>query len=331
MRPQEEVKNVVRTAVEEAAWAPSTHNTQPWSFVVSGEEISLRADADRKLTVSDPAGREMLVSCGAALFTIRAALRGLGCEPVVRVLPDPDRPALVAIVRLGGAVVADDHDRRLRAEIGRRRTHRGDFSTLPVPRSLMDALCREAETEGIRLTPMPSESAVHTIAALTQAAQEVQSQDQAFSRELMRWSRAPGSARRDGVPADAYPRGPGEAYPAFAQRDYRWGQEWGYDRPLSQVMPASPGEVAVLTTSGDSREDWVAAGQALQRVLLFASAYGVSAAFHTQALEKEHLREFLRQEVCSGEYPQMVMRLGITFDEARAMRRPLEEIFEKRP
>ncbi|MGW4475037.1 DUF1876 domain-containing protein [Nonomuraea sp. NPDC004354] len=60
------------------------------------------------------------------------------------------------------------------------------------------------------------------------------------------------------------------------------------------------GVVTVLTTAKDGRSEWLAAGQALQRVLLYACAYGVSAAFHTQALEVPLLREFLREELCGG-------------------------------
>ena len=49
-----------------AARAPSIFNTQPWRFQVSTYSIDLYVDPGRKLRV-DPAGREMLISCGAAL------------------------------------------------------------------------------------------------------------------------------------------------------------------------------------------------------------------------------------------------------------------------
>ena len=64
-----------------AARAPSVHNTQPWRFRVGEYTIELHADVCRKLRV-DPLGREMLISCGAALFGLRLAVRSLGYLPV---------------------------------------------------------------------------------------------------------------------------------------------------------------------------------------------------------------------------------------------------------
>jgi hypothetical protein len=327
-RTGEEIASAVRTAVQAATWAPSVHNTQPWSFVVDGDEIALRADSDRKLRLGDATGRELLISCGAALMNMRLAVRALGYEPQVRVLPDPDRPALLATVRPAAAAAADEDTRLLYAEIEHRRTHRAGFTKLPVPERLLEALVAEASTEGARLTPVRSAPAVRVLAAITCAAQDVQSQDRLLSLELIRWARPPGSPRTDGVPAEGYPREPRRTRPHFAQRDYTHGHPWGSD--ADQFFSTSTGVVAVLTTRGDSRQDWITAGQALQRVLLHASAHGLSAAFHTQALEMFHLREFLRQELCSQEYPQMIMRLGITFDDSQGVRRPVTDVLEER-
>ncbi|GGT03896.1 hypothetical protein GCM10010156_72170 [Planobispora rosea] len=334
MRTSDEIDKAVHAAVEAAAWAPSVHNTQPWSFVVSGEEISVRSDSDRRLPVEDPAGREMLISCGAALLNVRLALREMGYEPLVRVLPDPDRRALLATVRLGPAARPDEHTRLLHTQIERRRTHRGDFTGEELPERFVEAVCGEAAAEGVRLTPVRFAAGVRVLAALTRAAQEVHAQDQGFSLEVLRWSRSPDSTRRDGVPAEAYPREaePGDGSPGFfARRDYAHGRPWGYEPPEQSSETGSPGVVALLTTAGDEREHWLAAGQGLQRALLFASAYGVRAAFHTQALELPQLREFIRLRLCSGEHPQMIMRLGVAPEAAATVRRPLTEILDERP
>ena len=90
---------VATYVVGAAVWAPSVHNTQPWRFTAAGSEITLHADVSRQLRVADPSGREMLISCGAALLTAKLALRSLGYVPETRVLPDPADPLLVAQLR----------------------------------------------------------------------------------------------------------------------------------------------------------------------------------------------------------------------------------------
>jgi hypothetical protein len=68
--------------------APSILNTRPWSFAAAGgDRIELRPRWDRHLTVIDPRHRELLISCGAALFNLRLAIRVTGHDPVVWLLP----------------------------------------------------------------------------------------------------------------------------------------------------------------------------------------------------------------------------------------------------
>ncbi|MBA2889968.1 hypothetical protein HNR30_001303 [Nonomuraea soli] len=320
--------DAIREALDAARWAPSVHNTQPWSFVVAGEEISVRADSDRRLRVSDPAGRQMLISGGASLFTLRTMLRCKGYEPIVRVLPDPDRPALLAIVSLGDQITPDESTLRLGNEIRGRRTHRAGFTRLPIPTKVLDALVQQASAEGALLTPVEHPRAIQILSALTTAAQALQSVDRRFTLELIRWAAPPGSRRDDGVPAGSYPDAQPGTEPAFAQRDYGAGRGWGAH--TDQRFSTSPGMVTLLTTTDDGRQAWIATGQALQRVLLHASGYGISAAFHTQALEFPSMRELVRTELCGGRHPQMIMRLGITFDDSTGVRRPLSEVLEVR-
>src|SRR5258708_9374398 len=122
----------VRYLITTAARAPSVHNTQPWRFKVSPDAIELYADPRRKLLV-DPVGREMLISCGAALFGLRLAVRSLGYQPVVESLPDPARLRLLARVRLSSGTPLTEIERRLLEAVPHRHTHRGPFADEPLP------------------------------------------------------------------------------------------------------------------------------------------------------------------------------------------------------
>ena len=142
--PSVTADEVVAFVVRAAVWAPSVHNTQPWWFSGRGAEIILHADGQRQLTVADPAGREMMVSCGAALFTAKLALRSLGYIPETRVLPDAADPLVVARLRWRHRSPPTDYEERLYAAVPRRRTHRGGFGPLPLPPGLLPALRQDA-------------------------------------------------------------------------------------------------------------------------------------------------------------------------------------------
>ncbi|HEU0025359.1 MAG TPA: hypothetical protein VFQ12_12040, partial [Thermoleophilaceae bacterium] len=91
-------------ALRYAILAPSGHNTQPWRFRIRGDTVEVHADRMRALAIVDPAGRELVISCGAALFLLRLALRRFHHAPEVALLPEPGEPTLLARVALGQPV-----------------------------------------------------------------------------------------------------------------------------------------------------------------------------------------------------------------------------------
>jgi hypothetical protein len=320
--PQE----ISRFVVEAAIWAPSVHNTQPWWFSAEDHELAVHADAERRLPVADPDGREMLISCGAALLTARVAMRYLGLVPKVRTLPDADLPNLIARITWADTVPPADYERELFAEIPRRRTHRGGFDPEPLPDGLLAALQGEASKEKVTLKILGDEAQRACMAALVEAGDYALRLGSARAREEAKWSPPPGSKRRDGVPATAYPARPERTEPDFPGRDFAHGHGWGLPPEVAGPLPRSAGAVALLTTASDHPEDWISAGQALQRILLCASSSGAAVALHTQPLEITQFRDFTRLQLCAGAYPQMVLRLGTTGQSAASVRRRVEDV-----
>ncbi|MGW3115809.1 hypothetical protein ACWDBW_01445 [Streptomyces sp. NPDC001107] len=132
--------HLVRTAVT----APSVHNTQPWLFVSSDSGLDLYADPTRRLPLTDPDGREQLLSCGAALFNIRVAMRHLGFRPVVQLLPDAYTPAHLARVGWGAHARPGTDENLMYRALQQRHTHRGSFQYSPLPQPLIGELREQA-------------------------------------------------------------------------------------------------------------------------------------------------------------------------------------------
>ena len=81
MSPGRPDDGTIRTALALAGRAPSVHNTQPWLWHLGPGSVHLVADDGRRLAATDPDGRDLLVSCGAALHHLRTAFAGLGWVP----------------------------------------------------------------------------------------------------------------------------------------------------------------------------------------------------------------------------------------------------------
>ncbi|MGW7382791.1 hypothetical protein [Streptomyces sp. NPDC054794] len=81
-----------------ATAAPSIHNTQPWRFRLDPVTrlLDVRAVPQKSLSRTDPEFRAQYLSVGAALFNLRVAADHLGLDAMVRLLPDPSDPGLLA-------------------------------------------------------------------------------------------------------------------------------------------------------------------------------------------------------------------------------------------
>jgi len=306
-----------------AARAPSVHNTQPWRFRAGEYAIELYADQSRKLRV-DPVGREMLISCGAALFGLRLAVRSLGHVPVVELLPDRARLRLLARLRFGAAEPMTGRERQLLAALPHRHTHRGPFAPGPLPAGLAAGLQHDALAEGATLVLVDRPLAYQQLAGILSATGRRQDLDPLAREELRRWSRGAADPARDGIPAHAFPAKPGRLTGRLAQGDFDLGRGLG----LLDAGGPPPAVTAVLLTRGDGRADWLRAGQALHRLLAHAASNWVFASLHTQPLEAAAIRALIRDRLALPGAPQMLLQLGLAHTAHTTARRPPDDLIE---
>ena len=310
-----------RYLVEVAGRAPSLHNTQPWRFTVSGGAIELRADASRQLSV-DPDGREMLISCGAALYGLRLAVRSLGYLPEVEIFPGPAGQRPLARVRLGPSEPMTAGERKLLTAVPHRHTHRGPFEAGPLPAGLFARLRDDARAEGATLTEIEPGPALRRLTAVAAAAGRRQDRDPRSRAETWHWSHEVTSPARDGVPAHAFPTERGHAPAPLPQRDFDLGRGLG----LASADGPPPPVTAALFTPGDSERDWLQAGQALQRLLLRAAAEWVFALLNTQPLEDPVTRTLIKEGLDLPGAPQMLLAFGVSRTAPATGRRPAADL-----
>lgn len=309
----------VKAILQAAARAPSSHNTQPWFFEVSGERISLYADRTRALPVNDPADRELTISCACALMNMRVAAADAGYAPRIPLRPGPDED-LLAVVELEPAEAEQAGAGALLPAIAARRTHRKGFESREVPDETRAALRRAAETEGAWLQFIDSDNERLQAARLIEEGDDIQWGNPSWRRELAQWMHP--RRKGDGLTV------PGLVAPVarLAVRGLDMGKRVGAsDRQLAEDAPL----LAVLGTAGDDPRSWLGAGQALQRLLLTACGLGLQCGYLNQPIQVAELRTRLSRLTGQGDFPQILLRAGYPAEELLASpRRKLEDLIQ---
>ena len=310
--------DVITELVRMATLAPSMHNTQPWRFQLrpASQEIELYADPARMLRYSDSRGRAVHLACGAALLNLRLAVMMTGREPRVRLLPDPAQPLLLATLQLAGVHRPVEADGDLHAAIPARHTNRRPFSNRPVPPGVLAELAAAARLEGAVLR-FPGEEERHRLRHLVVDAERELLAEPGYRAELAQW--AGGERDRDGIPEAALgPRDPSQATPVrdfgAPVTDYAWFEE-------------TP-QFAVLATATSTPLGWLRAGQAMQRVLLTATAHGIATCPLTPPLETADAW-LVRDVQSASQEPQMILRLGYGLPVPASPRRPVTEVLDE--
>ena len=322
--------------VTAATRAPSIHNTQPWRFVAGSDRLDVHLDTERALPVLDPTGRQQIISCGSAVEFAVVALTAAGYDVAVDLLTDDGDPDHLATVTVRGAGTPSEEDRALAAAIDRRHTVRAAFEPRAVPGDLVDRLQRESATYDTWFKSITrSEEEVATVFLISRA-EEMEQSDPAYLAELQSWMRTdPGAV--DGVPVEAVPSEDPHTRPSnWLIRDFVVGDRNAPDSPfLAEVDPGAPPPdverptVVLMGTADDDRYAWLLAGRALGRVLLHATAAGVSASPLTQALDWPATRTRLQNRLSLVGHPQMMLRMGYAPDtagQAVSGRRPVGDV-----
>ena len=300
--PLSEALRQLDAAARASLLAPSVFNTQPWRWRIAGDTMRLYADPNRQLQVTDPDGRLMLLSCGAALHHARTALAAAGWAATVERLPDAQRSDLLARIRLGTPVPPDPVAQMMAGAMSRRRSDRRAFGDRPVPEQTLTRLRRFVESQGAYLHVVRPDQ-MPMLAVATEHAAGAELNDPAYRDELRRWTSRP-SFSGDGVPpataVEPTPRRvPVRDFGAEGKPGLSVGDE--FDKGAAYV---------VLFGMTDRPIDLLRGGEALSALLLKATAEGLATDPLSDAVEVTWTRHLLRELLSDIGEPYVGVRLG---------------------
>ena len=319
--------------VDLASRSPSGHNAQPWTLVRTGERrLVLRSERSRWLPMVDPTNRELLLSFGAMIETIRQAAPAVGYQADVHVLIDQADASDVAQVDLSDASPVSSIAPAL---IEARATTRTPFLSGELASSEVDQIVG-LDSAALSFIPREGEKGRWLANAAAEAFAQ-QTWDDRKQKELAEWlrfSRRDVRSRGDGFTPEALGLSAltrAVWYAAFSRKlaltpSFRRSSIKGARRQLDGCAGF------LLVTSADRTVgSLLETGATYQRALLRATELGIAHHTMSQALEEDPWRKDIDSVLQLMQPIQFIVRVGKARHLARpSIRRPTASLLETR-
>jgi hypothetical protein len=291
---------MARRLISLAVRAPSVHNTQPWTWRIRPDGIDLYADQSRRLPAADPTGRNLVISCGAALHHLRVVARASGLLPEVTRGPDPTDPDLLARVSFTPAPVPLTAAADLRF-IQERCTDRRRFTSWPVPAGRLTLLAQAVENDGGQAVPVTDVTDRFRTELMVARSHRLQERDAEIVEEVRRWT---DHNSYEGLRSDHLPGRP--VVPDKLPNRF----DEGLLLDDGQEVETSDG-VILLCGDDDSQASWLRAGESLSALWLCAVRDGLSVVPLSQVIEVAETRDALQHQVLGDlAVPLLLVRVG---------------------
>lgn len=299
-----------------AILAPSSHNTQPWKFLIGEDEIQLFADPTRWLKVADADQRELYISVGCALENLLIAAEHFGYGHQAAYFPQTDRTNLAASVKFKPLERRSFRAYELFDAIPLRHTnHKTYYDVYPLSPADLHCLqecCLEPDIQLHLTSDTKIRQQVHDLVVRGDA---IQFADPAFREELGYWM-------RQGVFGTSW------LLSHLEQLAVSYLNIGRFTSMRDSTVLMSAPVFGVLSSTHNDREAQVKTGQVFERVCLAAAARGIWVQPMSQIVELPELKaELANLFLSSWAYPQHVFRLGYAEPEPEhTPRRPLAEV-----
>ncbi|MFR9730064.1 Acg family FMN-binding oxidoreductase [Saccharopolyspora sp. MS10] len=291
----------LRLAAAFSARAPSLYNARPWRWEVGGGALRLLATGPR-LPAADPAGREVIISCGAALHHAVLALAALGRRVRVRLVPDA---AALAVVEPGERGDPSPEAISLLRAAWVRRTDRRQYAAEPVPAALLDLLTRADQRAGVAVVVLEGDDRYALTRSFAKAA-FLHGFSARYRDELAAWTGLRSAAGTTGVHRESAPE-PGTRYGDLVLRDF--GRAAVAHEEVGTARNA--GNILLVSTAADDDRAHLMAGEATSAVLCTAVREGLATSPLSEGFEIDSTRATIRDEIATGlEHPQLAVRVG---------------------
>lgn len=285
--------------------APSTHNTQPWKFLIDEAKRSISIYLDRYFVLpeSDVCGRQSVISVGCALENIIVGgnyfnavedinIFNLNKEYVLpyKKIDRAPRYALIALIKLvqksiGHQVVP----KKVFESIFLRKVVRAEYDPQRIiPKDIISLLHGEVDGKYTNLIVLTDNITRTAIAEFQAQADSFVINSTKFSKELGKWLLPNDTNSHLGMPGVGFGLEDSEAQRIheglLGKSMLRPDDGLKFSLAGKKYIESSP-VILVITITKDDVGHWIRAGRAFEKIFLILTSKGINVAVHAGIVE----------------------------------------------
>lgn len=293
-----------------AILAPSTHNAQPWKFLIDTKKNSIKITLDRDyvLPVSDPVGRQSFISLGCAFENLIMAAKYYGLNYLTEYQDDSisawisDEPLSPCNASQGLSAMKN------------RRINRGQFdSSRKLPDKFEMDIKILAQAYGLRADLIIDTVTRFAIAEFQYLADRYVIAKTDFRNELAEYFLPNDTNSGRGMPGNTFKLNDNASLKIHELLKTKGSFDPNLAAGLAitnrDAVKSSP-LIAVLSVPEDSSLWWMKAGQTLERIAILCEVNGLSFAINAALVEARMFNKMLKMRLGLKERPTVLMRMG---------------------
>lgn len=294
-----------------ATLAPSGHNTQPWKFAITPDEIRIYPDLTRRLAAVDPNERELWISLGTALENLLVAAEHAGYQTETTYMLNGTAEDHISISLKKNGVKPVNQSTLFKA-IPLRQCTRNEYDRTLVSAPDLKKLETALTGEAVRPILFTGRAAMELMLDYVNAGNNQQMANDAFKTELTKWIRFSDTEAIDKMDGLA-------SRTLNSPNIPRWIAELFIGSFLNSTSQNKTDDLGIRSSSGllllvsqkNDRTAWIETGRTYERFALLSTAMNIKNAFINQPCEVPALRVQVQSHLnLNGAFPQLLLRFG---------------------
>ncbi len=304
MKLSQYLQSNLLTIVENARFAPSAHNSQPWLVKLLDNKLVILLDEHNVPDSGDPINRQSVISLGIFTQAILVAAEALGLQETSVKFSGKE-----AIIQFSADIKPPQSSyKSLIAALKHRATDRSIYKKITISPETIAAIKQSWSGNNVKIWLTNDVKDIDKIADLTANGIGLAMSSPEFRKELSKYILEPWSKKKRGISVSSMylPRLLAICQPLFVRFGLGLSKETGLERERWQSSSA----IVLITSEGDMPEYWFEAGRAYLGVALLVEQEGLSQATSAATVEASTYHEDVEKMIGTKQRLQCVLRIG---------------------